>query len=279
MRGKLTRQRVVAEAFRITPADAGKTCIKNESGRTQEDHPRGCGENRRKRLKEVVDAGSPPRMRGKLSVDKAALKKARITPADAGKTIRNRNRSRNRRDHPRGCGENLLTVDVFDKFIGSPPRMRGKRQPRFPCSAAYGITPADAGKTVDALNKYMQAADHPRGCGENPCFRTARKRKLGSPPRMRGKLHGEQWAGMEDRITPADAGKTAKTLDRTAERWDHPRGCGENLNQKKSCRGLKGSPPRMRGKLFLWTTTSLLPRITPADAGKTRLFGRAAEIY
>ena len=50
---------------------------------------------------------------------------------------------------------------------------------------------------------------------------------------------------------------------------DHPRGCGEN----RETEGIKwldnGSPPRMRGKLFLALIGALPQRITPADAGKT----------
>ena len=34
---------------------------------------------------------------------------------------------------------------------------------------------------------------------------------------------------MEDRITPADAGKTDWVFDTNEMKWDHPRGCGENF--------------------------------------------------
>ena len=65
MRGK-----PFADAFRepingITPADAGKTLVEAGVNLVKGDHPRGCGENVKKKLLAPYTAGSPPRMRGK----------------------------------------------------------------------------------------------------------------------------------------------------------------------------------------------------------------------
>ena len=88
MRGKHSFSLVAVVTERITPADAGKTQHGRKRRRNHEDHPRGCGENAPHRQAVLREAGSPPRMRGKPS--RAAYKPfmARITPADAGKTIR-----------------------------------------------------------------------------------------------------------------------------------------------------------------------------------------------
>ena len=50
MRGKLDRRITVGGLARITPADAGKTQVLADGGNTDEDHPRGCGENTKKIL-------------------------------------------------------------------------------------------------------------------------------------------------------------------------------------------------------------------------------------
>ena len=71
------------------------------------------------------------------------------------------------------------------------------------------------------------------------------------------------------RITPADAGKTAKKRIRRRYTRDHPRGCGENLQHFTPRLLLGGSPPRMRGKQGKITCPLMNWRITPADAGKT----------
>ena len=86
---------------------------------------------------------------------------------------------------------------------------------------------------------------------------------------MRGKLAELFCINRDTGITPADAGKTRHASAHSRLSGDHPRGCGENLPDFKFSGDVKGSPPRMRGKLSdCWKTLPEL-RITPADAGKT----------
>ena len=91
----------------------------------------------------------------------------RITPADAGKTLRVAQFRRLSRDHPRGCGENDILPSTFKQSLGSPPRMRGKRESFIGGSVKGRITPADAGKTKVLALAFDFLEDHPRGCGEN----------------------------------------------------------------------------------------------------------------
>ena len=179
----------------ITPAGAGKTCSRISAWRGSWDHPRRCGENHRAKVFLPMQEGSPPRMRGKLCSLPDWNAPQGITPADAGKTKKEMLFGGRIRDHPRGCGENVLGLAVADA------RMR--------------ITPADAGKT--RLRKILSSLpqDHPRGCGENGILPKSYPRKAGSPPRMRGKPQC-LWAFRPDfRITPADAGKTlAKKIEK-----------------------------------------------------------------
>ena len=188
MRGKP----VVAEWFAledgITPAHAGKTASLGRSAPAVRDHPRACGENMSLTCSSVSLAGSPPRMRGKLTAEDLHLGDDGITPAHAGKTPRHRPARRQRRDHPRACGENTTRKAVRGKCPGSPPRMRGKRAFPYDSSVMDGITPAHAGKTAKKAGRKAERRDHPRACGEN---RASKKRSgggRGSPPRMRGKL-------------------------------------------------------------------------------------------
>ena len=46
MRGKLKNHADISNALGITPADAGKTETVKGIPAAEEDHPRGCGENR-----------------------------------------------------------------------------------------------------------------------------------------------------------------------------------------------------------------------------------------
>ena len=108
MRGKLLQDAMTKCQFRITPADAGKTTQSLSSGRSLRDHPRGCGENPACCSSIKFSKGSPPRMRGKRNRETCAEQHAGITPADAGKTFGLCFPFGLLRDHPRGCGENML---------------------------------------------------------------------------------------------------------------------------------------------------------------------------
>ena len=87
MRGKPANFMSSAFASRITPADAGKTVFCRCCLRRPRDHPRGCGENVNRDSQSPARMGSPPRMRGKPPTQTPCTARARITPADAGKTI------------------------------------------------------------------------------------------------------------------------------------------------------------------------------------------------
>ena len=147
MRGKRYYSKRKTFGSRITPADAGKTAGSCDFFVTDEDHPRGCGENCQNRRSSLHASGSPPRMRGKPAQKSGCLPRWRITPADAGKTGLFRFAILRNEDHPRGCGENLPQIELSTGKKGSPPRMRGKQRGSTWTAQVTGITPADAGKT------------------------------------------------------------------------------------------------------------------------------------
>ena len=67
---------------------------------------------------------------------------------------------------------------------------------------------------------------------------------------MRGKPMVRVYAVNDNRITPADAGKTLFRFSVYKVNQDHPRGCGENSLSTTYSPIDIGSPPRMRGKLI-----------------------------
>ena len=208
MRGKQIMNTKQVNTRRITPADAGKTSRHLVGINQSQDHPRGCGENDVRLRKFDPVPGSPPRMRGKLFGKTSERERRRITPADAGKTANLHSQVTFEKDHPRGCGENLLIRHPYLYSLGSPPRMRGKRYEPATEEEDDGITPAEAGKTRSCPIAACCPWDHPRGCGENREALQFNCVGLGSPPRMRGKLITLRPYQQECRITPADAGKT-----------------------------------------------------------------------
>ena len=126
--------------------------------------------------------------------------------------------------------------------------MRGKQRLLALKHVGYGITPADAGKTQFFAFAPRRDQDHPRGCGENLSTYPSWAAKSGSPPRMRGKHLHRRNDVRYTRITPADAGKTRLQRRINMPKEDHPRGCGENIDNLPLLLDAVGSPPRMRGK-------------------------------
>ena len=167
-----------------------------------------CGENTSTTSPLSREKGSPPRVRGKQAVEVMLIERVRITPACAGKTLIQLHRPRAVQDHPRVCGENLLTLLFSCGTAGSPPRVRGKQSKYASTPRRCRITPACAGKTKFADMVIVPEQDHPRVCGENMRWSSSQSACSGSPPRVRGKP-GRIFAVQDGaRITPACAGKT-----------------------------------------------------------------------
>ena len=187
VRGKPKRLMVDSFGDRITPAGAGKTLITVAFGLGLTDHPRRCGENFAEILPLEGGTGSPPQVRGKPKEEIKEIAAKRITPAGAGKTLRESVLLRDTRitpagagktgspghfspfekDHPRRCGENQSYAERTFCKSGSPPQVRGKPELADSARAAVGITPAGAGKTFITTCSGRMTKDHPRRCGEN----------------------------------------------------------------------------------------------------------------
>ena len=211
-------------------------------------------------------------MRGKVSTIDTTPFTVGITPAYAGKRFRFERSQCRFWDHPRLCGEKIMSVMKLRNTSGSPPPMRGKVPSFLPVSAADGITPAYAGKRsrVDLCTTSSQ--DHPRLCGEKTEILFAHGCHLGSPPPMRGKAYRQKIRHHVLRITPAYAGKSIRRTTMRVLLRDHPRLCGEKRSSHSFKKLSMGSPPPMRGKVTRFTTQSHNARITPAYAGKSVSF-------
>ena len=126
-------------------------------------------------------------MRGKLLKVRQCSRAMRITPADAGKTVQCSVAFWPKKDHPRGCGENIVMRSVVWIATGSPPQVRGKHSLCTFLSFSSGITPAGAGKTCSKNELVYFNTDHPRRCGENNIGCLPYTGTVGSPPQVRGK--------------------------------------------------------------------------------------------
>ena len=209
MRGKAPINRHQAEEHGVTPACAGKSAGTGSRSGASWDHPRVCGEKADWTNSDVVEWGSPPRVRGKVSVRAAWRPYHGITPAYAGKSKTSAVGCPGCRDHPRVCGEKTRPSSVLVADLGSPPHVRGKGLEKLAHERRRGITPACAGKRKRPKRWVRPPKDHPRVCGEKAAICTAYGKVLGSPPRVRGKAGRQLGIGGLVGITPACAGKSS----------------------------------------------------------------------
>ena len=131
----------------IIPAYAGSTNRKGTMLKARWDHPRVCGEHALGDFVSETEEGSSPRMRGAPAHFFSDKSNQGIIPAYAGSTEHELTRLRAIRDHPRVCGEHLITHGKGKNLPGSSPRMRGALVKRHINIDRLGIIPAYAGST------------------------------------------------------------------------------------------------------------------------------------
>ena len=146
-----------------------------------------CGEKQQMIADAGKGMGSPPRMRGKAERRSKRPQNPGITPAYAGKRDLVISESGDIEDHPRVCGEKMVSMIPHRRSRGSPPRVRGKVQPLGERGSQAGITPACAGKRRSIGRLSQPTRDHPRVCGEKSMYDYGNNTAQGSPPRMRRK--------------------------------------------------------------------------------------------
>ena len=130
------------------------------------------------------------------------------------------------------------------------------------------ITPACAGKSGLAAAQKLLNQDHPRMCGEKVKRGYRGETPVGSPPHVRGKVDKNVANKIQERITPACAGKSFMWMKFCPVTQDHPRMCGEKCFRCGCTRPALGSPPHVRGKALISLKDTKQARITPACAGK-----------
>ncbi len=152
---------------------------------------------------------------------------------------------------------------------GSSPRVRGKHCERYPRVVTGRLIPACAGKTDLTRTHNPAYRAHPRVCGENDHNAKDMPHRVGSSPRVRGKLPLSGDLEESGRLIPACAGKTGARRCPIPNRGAHPRVCGENLASTSPLSPAAGSSPRVRGKPRSLRARNMVAGLIPACAGKT----------
>ena len=153
--------------------------------------------------------------------------------------------------------------------MGSSPRVRGKQDRAGAHRGQLRLIPARAGKTVHRDGHQLDWLAHPRACGENAVAGSGWPMRLGSSPRVRGKLPFPFCQRTDPGLIPARAGKTGSRSSSRSSTGAHPRACGENAAFETFHPAVGGSSPRVRGKPRPTRRGHRRGRLIPARAGKT----------
>ena len=242
--GQTTR---TPSAHRSTPAYAGITAALPPHTSVAEVYPRVRGDHLDGVTVGIRDRGLPPRTRGSHGAINLLGVVPRSTPAYAGITSRFHSPSRRLRVYPRVRGDHAARIGSALGAIGLPPRTRGSPMHYLYDVIGSGSTPAYAGITDLALDKYEWPRVYPRVRGDHREVETRGKPVTGLPPRTRGsqlpspRRRGRGWS------TPAYAGITVDPASQETTARVYPRVRGDHRGRGPKLRHDDGLPPRTRG--------------------------------
>ena len=175
--------------------------------------------------------------------------------------------TKERRDHPRVCGEQYVPRALLLAWWGSSPRVRGTVDVIRQIGNLNGIIPACAGNSRWARPQAVHLRDHPRVCGEQEAATTSLKLSQGSSPRVRGTVNTKVGEVLLKGIIPACAGNRPDPPVCAVTSGDHPRVCGEQMLKAIASIISMGSSPRVRGTVVVGRELLTLIGIIPACAG------------
>jgi len=147
--------------------------------------------------------------------------------------------------------------------------MRGTLTTSTPKFALRGIIPAYAGNTRAVVFGDDFNGDHPRICGEHSACVVVASGDTGSSPHMRGTRVDACGVSVYGGIIPAYAGNTPVQERPMSLQRDHPRICGEHIQNNFHRLTGWGSSPHMRGTQASRVRSAMVDGIIPAYAGNT----------
>ena len=154
--------------------------------------------------------------------------------------------------------------------MGPSPQVRGTALRHRRALRQRGTIPAGAGNSSVVYLNSASYRDHPRRCGEQRMERQSAEGRIGPSPQVRGTGAGPSWPCSPRGTIPAGAGNRCPTVRDGILPGDHPRRCGEQVHDARSCSKPPGPSPQVRGTVcpsFRWFLRS---RTIPAGAGNSR---------
>ena len=167
-----------------------------------------CGADDTSQVTTMSAMGSPPRVRSRPAGAPADPLDIGITSACAEQTSPWFDRLMVTRDHLRVCGADRTLPGTPRLSLGSPPRVRSRRDGRPGRVLVRGITSACAEQTRTPVTPTTRPRDHLRVCGADELKQSGTGTVTGSPPRVRSRRRDRRPHLREQRITSACAEQT-----------------------------------------------------------------------
>ena len=171
---------------------------------------------------------TPPLTRGRLRLVGRASRRARNTPAYAGKTVMEGVFPPDRTKHPRLRGEDIPVPGDVPTIGETPPLTRGRPDPDTVTSEDIRNTPAYAGKTSSRRLSSSPCRKHPRLRGEDsPVW----SEPIGDPE-----------------TPPLTRGRPGRPSPSGVSFWKHPRLRGEDRKHRSCAFRPTETTPLTRGR-------------------------------
>ena len=215
----------------------------------------------------ALSFGSSPRLRGPVGFQLGHREALRIIPAPAGTGPAADPLPKVFPDHPRACGDRRRWRGSTSAGGGSSPRLRGPVQAAEVLDYVCRIIPAPAGTGSRSGSMTILSPDHPRACGDRWLSSSTGTFSSGSSPRLRGPERHRTARPAAHRIIPAPAGTGPLRPERARGGTDHPRACGDRMEELSGQEVRGGSSPRLRGPAGRPSYNLRGARIIPAPAG------------
>ncbi|MBB6081633.1 hypothetical protein HNR57_007584 [Streptomyces paradoxus] len=185
--GRRTRHLPKFGVVRATPACAGTTWRPSTLPPLPASYPRGCGDDKIFLATLTWLSELPPRVRGRLRLDRRESPGRRATPACAGTTQEEPAQCGDSQSYPRVCGDDRHEARYWPVMTELPPRVRGRLGRVGAADHPRGATPACAGTTLWSFSHGAMGRSYPRVCGDDPQQDTTEHDDLELPPRVRGR--------------------------------------------------------------------------------------------
>ena len=174
--------------------------------------------------------------------------------------------------HPHVCGEEIQSLATLLSLRWTPPRVWGRAVRLGLTERNCRDTPTCVGKSGSVAGGLTGMGGHPHVCGEERNTSIRDIAKIGTPPRVWGRVRLVYPGDAPDGDTPTCVGKSVQRfIDCTLTRG-HPHVCGEESNPPRNAFHFIGTPPRVWGRVCGAGTKVVCNRDTPTCVGKSLRF-------